>query len=74
MNWSKGRELLSRGGNLYTRTLLGIHVRDATAGYRFALTVRVDTTTEPTGGSVPAGGGGAGGGTGGAGGARPASA
>ena len=34
VNWSKGRELLSRGGNLYTRTLLGIHVRDATAGYR----------------------------------------
>ena len=34
VNWSKGRELLSRGGNLYTRLLLGIRVRDATAGYR----------------------------------------
>ena len=33
-NWSVARELLSRGGNLYTRLLLGIHVRDATAGYR----------------------------------------
>jgi dolichol-phosphate mannosyltransferase len=33
-NWSKRRELLSRGGNLYTRVLLGIPVRDATAGYR----------------------------------------
>jgi len=33
-NWSFARELLSRGGNLYTRLLLGIHVRDATAGYR----------------------------------------
>ena len=34
VNWSRGRELLSRGGNLYTRLLLGIRVRDATAGYR----------------------------------------
>ena len=34
VNWSRGRELLSRGGNLYTRALLGIQVRDATAGYR----------------------------------------
>lgn len=33
-NWSFSRELLSRGGNLYTRMLLGIPVRDATAGYR----------------------------------------
>jgi dolichol-phosphate mannosyltransferase len=33
-NWAFSRELLSRGGNLYTRILLGIPVRDATAGYR----------------------------------------
>lgn len=33
-NWSFGREMLSRGGNLYTRALLGIPVKDATAGYR----------------------------------------
>jgi dolichol-phosphate mannosyltransferase len=33
-NWAFTRELLSRGGNLYTRLLLGINVRDATAGYR----------------------------------------
>jgi dolichol-phosphate mannosyltransferase len=33
-NWAITRELLSRGGNLYTRLLLGIDVRDATAGYR----------------------------------------
>ena len=33
-NWPRSRELLSRGGNLYTRMLLGISVRDATAGYR----------------------------------------
>jgi dolichol-phosphate mannosyltransferase len=34
VNWPVRRELLSRGGNLYTRTLLGIGVRDATSGYR----------------------------------------
>ncbi|ROR90738.1 dolichol-phosphate mannosyltransferase [Nocardioides aurantiacus] len=34
VNWPRHRELLSRGGNLYTRTLLGIEVRDATAGFR----------------------------------------
>jgi dolichol-phosphate mannosyltransferase len=34
VNWPAHRELLSRGGNFYTRTLLGIPVRDATAGYR----------------------------------------
>ncbi len=34
VNWPRRRELLSRAGNFYTRTLLGIKVRDATAGYR----------------------------------------
>ncbi|HWJ66776.1 MAG TPA: polyprenol monophosphomannose synthase [Nocardioides sp.] len=34
VNWPLERELLSRGGNLYVRLLLGIDVRDATAGYR----------------------------------------
>ena len=34
VNWPLHRELLSRGGNLYTRALLGMRVRDATAGYR----------------------------------------
>ncbi len=34
VNWPRSRELLSRGGNLYVRLLLGIPVRDATAGYR----------------------------------------
>ena len=34
VNWPRSRQLLSRGGNFYTRTLLGIPVRDATAGYR----------------------------------------
>ena len=34
VNWPRSREALSRGGNLYVRLLLGIHVRDATAGFR----------------------------------------
>ena len=34
VNWPKSREILSRGGNLYTRLALGIHLRDATGGYR----------------------------------------
>jgi dolichol-phosphate mannosyltransferase len=34
VNWPLSREVLSRGGNLYVRLLLGIRVRDATAGYR----------------------------------------
>ena len=34
VNWPLHRQLLSRGGNFYTRTLLGIGVRDATAGFR----------------------------------------
>ena len=33
-NWPVQRELLSRGGNAYVRLLLGIDVRDATAGFR----------------------------------------
>jgi dolichol-phosphate mannosyltransferase len=34
VNWSRFREALSRGGNLYVRLLLGMGVRDATAGFR----------------------------------------
>jgi dolichol-phosphate mannosyltransferase len=34
VNWPFRRELLSRGGNLYVRLLLGVAIRDATAGYR----------------------------------------
>jgi dolichol-phosphate mannosyltransferase len=33
-NWPWRREALSRGGNAYVRLLLGIDVRDATAGFR----------------------------------------
>jgi dolichol-phosphate mannosyltransferase len=34
VNWPFRRKLLSRGGNLYVRVLLGVSVRDATAGFR----------------------------------------
>lgn len=34
VNWPKHRELLSRGGNAYTRWATGLSVRDATAGFR----------------------------------------
>jgi dolichol-phosphate mannosyltransferase len=34
VNWATGRRLLSRGGNLYARLLLGIPVRDVTGGFR----------------------------------------
>jgi len=34
VNWPWHRMALSRAGNLYTRVLLGVGVRDATAGYR----------------------------------------
>ena len=33
VNWPKSRELLSRGGSLWTRMMLGVPLRDATGGY-----------------------------------------
>lgn len=33
VNWGIGRTLLSRGGSFYARTILGIDVRDVTAGF-----------------------------------------
>jgi dolichol-phosphate mannosyltransferase len=33
-NWSKSRELLSRSANLYVRAMLGMGVKDSTAGFR----------------------------------------
>ena len=47
VNWSSFRKALSVGGNLYARLLLGIPVRDVTAGFRLfrATTLRaVDLT------------------------------
>ena len=34
VNWPIQREILSRGGNIYTRLMLGIALRDATGGFR----------------------------------------
>jgi dolichol-phosphate mannosyltransferase len=32
-NWGIGRKIISRGGGLYARTILGVDVRDLTAGF-----------------------------------------
>jgi dolichol-phosphate mannosyltransferase len=34
LNWPWSRQILSQGGNTYARLMLGIGLRDATAGYR----------------------------------------
>jgi len=34
VNWPRSREVLSRGGNLYSRLALGVQLRDITGGYR----------------------------------------
>ena len=33
VNWGIGRQLLSRGGGLYARTVLGVKIRDLTSGF-----------------------------------------
>lgn len=34
VNWPKSRQLISQGGSLYSRMLLGVPIRDITGGYR----------------------------------------
>ena len=34
MHWGLGRRILSRGGSLYARLILGLHVRDLTGGFK----------------------------------------
>jgi dolichol-phosphate mannosyltransferase len=34
VNWGVGRKILSRGGSLYARTILGIRIRDLTGGFK----------------------------------------
>jgi dolichol-phosphate mannosyltransferase len=34
VNWGMGRKIISRGGSLYARTILGIAVRDLTGGFK----------------------------------------
>jgi dolichol-phosphate mannosyltransferase len=55
VNWPFSRQLLSRGGNVYVRLLLGMPVHDATAGYRLfrAETLRsIDLATVQSAGYV----------------------
>ncbi len=33
VNWGIGRQLISRGGGLYARTVLGVRIRDLTSGF-----------------------------------------
>jgi len=33
VNWGIGRKIISRGGSLYARTVLGVGIRDLTAGF-----------------------------------------
>jgi dolichol-phosphate mannosyltransferase len=42
-NWPWSRRLISRGGNLYVRLLLGVSVKDATAGFRVWDAAALDT-------------------------------
>jgi dolichol-phosphate mannosyltransferase len=34
VNWGRGRIVISRGGSFYARTILGIPIRDVTAGFK----------------------------------------
>ncbi|HEY9316137.1 polyprenol monophosphomannose synthase [Williamsia sp.] len=34
VNWPRRREILSRGGNIYSRLALGVSIKDITGGYR----------------------------------------
>ncbi len=34
VNWGRGRVLISRGGSLYARTILGVGIRDLTGGFK----------------------------------------
>jgi dolichol-phosphate mannosyltransferase len=47
VNWPRHREVLSRGGNLYSRLALGVGIQDITAGYRvFRREVLEELTTQ----------------------------
>lgn len=43
VNWPLSRQLISRGGSLYARFMLGVPVKDVTAGYRVYPTALLDT-------------------------------
>jgi dolichol-phosphate mannosyltransferase len=48
VNWGLGRRLLSRGGSLYARTILGIPVRDLTGGFKCFRREVLETIDLPT--------------------------
>ncbi|MGA8209531.1 MAG: polyprenol monophosphomannose synthase [Nocardioidaceae bacterium] len=55
VNWPRHRRLLSIGGNLYARSLLGIRIRDVTAGYRLfrrSTLERIDLRTVESAGYI----------------------
>jgi len=55
VNWPLSRLALSRGGNLYVRALLGIRIKDATAGFRVfrrATLEKIDLATVESAGYV----------------------
>jgi dolichol-phosphate mannosyltransferase len=54
VNWPKSRELLSRGGNAYTRIALGIPMKDATGGYRAYRRVALDEVLDGPGSDIAA--------------------
>lgn len=43
VNWPLSRQLISRGGSLYARVMLGVPVKDVTAGYRVYPTALLST-------------------------------
>ncbi len=43
VNWPLSRQVLSRGGNLYVRLLLGVPIKDATGGFRLFRRSTLDT-------------------------------
>ena len=43
VNWGLGRRLISRGGSLYARLVLGVHVRDLTGGFKCFRRVVLET-------------------------------
>ncbi|MEX2458811.1 MAG: apolipoprotein N-acyltransferase, partial [Actinomycetota bacterium] len=46
-NWSRARVILSKGGNLYARTLLRLPLRDATSGFRAFRREALEALLEP---------------------------
>jgi dolichol-phosphate mannosyltransferase len=43
VNWGRGRTLVSRGGSLYARTILGVDIRDLTGGFKCFRRVVLET-------------------------------